>query len=59
MKGRSGTEKERRTRDVNKREKREKREKGVVLVTSQKRSIVPTEKLCTFMKGSLWRIDHG
>ena len=42
MKERIGTEKERRTRDVNKREKRKKR---VVLVTREKRSIVLTEKL--------------
>ena len=31
------TEKERRTRDVNKREKREKREKGVALVTREEK----------------------
>ena len=45
MKEGIGTEKERRTRDVNKRENREKRKKGVVLVTREKRSIEPTEKL--------------
>ena len=42
MKGGIGTEKERKTRDVNKREKRKKR---VILVTREKRSIVPTVKL--------------
>ena len=37
MKEGIGTEKERRTRDVNKREKREKREQGVALVTREER----------------------
>ena len=36
MKEGIGTEKEKRTRDVNKREEREKKKKGVVLVTREK-----------------------
>ena len=45
MKEGIGTEKERKTRDVNKREESKKRKKEVVLVTREKTSIVPTEKL--------------
>ena len=45
MKEGIGREKERRTRDVNKREESEKKKKGVVLVTRKKTSIVSTEKL--------------